>query len=168
MSAFVVDMYHLHVLLTAGLSGQPSRGPLSWRCPETEEPDGPEDYQTGEPWGASHVETLTRTTRTLTRETADCVGFMLLAQNYASVNFRYEDKEESPLYRFRPVAHLPHLRPVQILKALACYEYQSCETPDWEQTEAHAFCEALRHRVIGQLPGYDDAGWDLTPPTMKR
>jgi hypothetical protein len=47
------------------------------------------------------------------------------------------------------------------LKAISCYEYQSCEHPGWRKSEAHAFCEALRDMAIGCLPGYDDAPWEI-------
>ena len=30
----------------------------------------------------------------------------------------------------------------------ACYRYQACESPDWEQTEAYAFCLALEQSPI--------------------
>lgn len=53
---------------------------------------------------------------------------------------------------------------VGALKALACYEYQSCESDDWESTEAFAFCEALRHTLIWALPNIDDAAWEVQAP----
>ena len=166
MSAYIVNDVHVHALLSAGLSHGPRRGILRWQAPESEEPAGEQDYQAGEPWGATSVATATRRSRELTVETADSVGLMLLAQNYASVNFRYESKEDEPLYRFTRLAGYPD--PVIVLKALGCYEYQACETPDWEQTEAQAFCQALRKRMIGVLPGYEDAPWEITTDAVFR
>ena len=49
--------------------------------------------------------------------------------------------------------------PVQVLKAIDAYAYQSCEHDGWESSEAHAICEALRHRAIQALPGYEEAEW---------
>ena len=55
--------------------------------------------------------------------------------------------------------------PVELLSALACYEYQACETEDWESTEAAAFCRALRKELISRLSGYSEAPWEITPET---
>jgi hypothetical protein len=96
---------------------------------------------------------------------------MLLQQNIASVAYRYPQDAPSSLpgpiptpvpmwYRFtRPRRSYS---PVEILSALHCYEYQSCENPEWESSEAFQFCEALRDRMIRSLPGYDDAPWEIT------
>lgn len=51
--------------------------------------------------------------------------------------------------------------PVEILKAIDCFDYQSCETGDWRETEAYAFCQSLRDDMIGRLPGYSDAAWSI-------
>jgi len=53
---------------------------------------------------------------------------------------------------------------VQTLKAIACFDYQACETDDWQQSEAFAFCEALRDRAINKLPGYSEAKWGIDEP----
>ena len=54
---------------------------------------------------------------------------------------------------------------VQIIKAARCLDYQSCEHPGWEQSDA---CKLLQ-AIIGDdtsahLPGYDEAEWEITPP----
>ncbi len=51
---------------------------------------------------------------------------------------------------------------VEGLSAIKCYEYQTCEHPEWEQSAAHAFCDALRDLLIGCLPGYEAAPWTWT------
>lgn len=118
----------------------------------------------------------------LTRLTADRVGQMLLTENVRSVDYRYPGGEDLPgryvmatlpgfdvevrapeylqPYTFTASPHR-HWKPVEILKAIDCFEYQSCETDDWRETEAYAFCQALRSRMIDQLPGYDDAPWGI-------
>lgn len=48
---------------------------------------------------------------------------------------------------------------VDVLKACSCYAYQTCETPDWPQTEAYQFIDALRHKAVANLAGYDDSPW---------
>lgn len=49
--------------------------------------------------------------------------------------------------------------PVQVLKSIACYSYQSCEHDEWEDSEAFAFCRALEKHAIAILPGYEEAEW---------
>jgi len=49
--------------------------------------------------------------------------------------------------------------PVITLSLISCYEYQSCEHPEWRTSEARAICEALRKLAIRNLPGYDEAPW---------
>ena len=162
MSAFIVSDNHLAYLVHAGLAyGRQS--PLRWQAPDTEEPPGESDYAPGNPWGETSVDTMRRKARELTQETADSTMLLLYAANVASVNYRYDNRDGES------VDHIPHYRdndirhinPVQVLKALACYEYQSCETPEWDASEAHAFCEALRHRMIQVLPGYEEATWGI-------
>lgn len=166
MSAYIVNDNHIHALVTAALETN-NYGPLRWFAPETEEPAGEADYEAGQPWGPTAIETANRRGRTLTHANASEVGLMLLAQNYASVNFRYAEKDDDfPMYRFRELPGIPSRHPVTVLKALDGYEYQACETPDWEETEAHAFCQALRKRMIHKLPGYDDAPWSIDEPNV--
>ena len=50
--------------------------------------------------------------------------------------------------------------PVQAIKLVHCYEYQSCEHDGWETSEAHRFTTALLSSLEHSLPGYDDAPWE--------
>jgi len=97
----------------------------------------------------------------LTEANADQVGAMLVAENRRSVNYRYSERKKPEVYTHRSSSART---PVEILKAISCYEYQSCETPDWKQSEAAAFCEMLRVLMVHQLPGMDEAD---TWPIMK-
>ena len=83
------------------------------------------------------------------------LGTVLKAQNYRSVNYRYDENE--PVEEFRLDPRAPSLEPVAILQACACYDYQACETPDYEETEAWAIVDAIRFWAIKALPGYDEA-----------
>jgi hypothetical protein len=49
-----------------------------------------------------------------------------------------------------------------LLNALHAYTYQSCEHNGWETSQAKAFCDALRDRLISTLPGYNDGPWTIT------
>ena len=51
--------------------------------------------------------------------------------------------------------------PATILKACDCYDYQSCETDDYRQSEAAKLIDGIRSYAIHNLPGYDDAPWGL-------
>lgn len=152
MSAFIVSPAHIDALIQAGLrAGAPARGgfTLQWRIGDDPEYHG--DY-------TAYCVAVQQQTRELTRATADRVGAMLWNENKASVDHRYQEANEREVYDFTPSRVTD---PVTILKSLACYEYQSCEHPAWEASEAKAFCEALRDAVITMLPGYDAAPWGI-------
>lgn len=108
------------------------------------------------------VQTMMARHRKLSHETATEVGRMLLLENYKSVYHRYDSGPKVELeepYSYHPTRFKKD--PVQVLKAISCLEYQSCEHPDWKNSEAKAFCEALKDRAIENLPGYDGAKWEL-------
>lgn len=63
-------------------------------------------------------------------------------------------------YSPRPRAR--DFRPVEILKAADCYEYQCCEDPGWKDSTARRLIDLLRACAIQDLPGYDAAPWDWT------
>lgn len=156
MSAFIVHKKHIDFLVTAGL-GMERGCVLRWMAPGEVSADA---YQRGEPWGPGAIEETNKRRRELRIDTAGQVGAMLWAENQRSVDHRYDedDAEEPYLYERYPT----HIDPVRVLAALACYEYQSCEHPEWAQSEAHAFCDAIRKAAIRRLPGYDKAGWEVT------
>lgn len=87
------------------------------------------------------------------------VGQKLLNENYRSVNYRY-DKRQDPL-DFRLASLNRQYSPIEIIKACDCYDYQACETTDWKDTEAHAIVKMLRERAICALPRYEEAAWEI-------
>lgn len=167
MSAFVVDRRHIDVILTTALEGP--RGvaihpgsawsrPFRWY--------GPSPVLSG---------------GTLDETNLDEVGRMLLAENCRSVSHRYRgeyplpgpcdvpettepDGASSYTYTRPPVG----LTVVEALNALRCYEYQACETPDFRESRAFAFCDTLRHHLIASLPGMSDAPWEWTDDTFRQ
>lgn len=143
MSAFVVNDDHIRALVAAGLQFKSY-------------PDDKMRFWAGEYPGEDKV-TL------LTRDSADQIANMLLAENYRSVNHRYEEDDAPPTLTTVWTAYLARpLDPVVILKAIDCYEYQACEHDEWNSSLAYAFCEALRRRIIGCLPGYEAAPWGVS------
>lgn len=53
-----------------------------------------------------------------------------------------------------------------ILKACDCFEYQSCEYAEWQQSMARKRIDAIRAEAIRQLPGYDAAPWGIHDPSQ--
>lgn len=160
MSAFIVSHRHLAYLVNAGLlQGRTDYGPLTWRVPA---PKREGSYQRGEPWGPEAGEDARENRRELTAATAGRVGAMLAAENVRSVNHRYDEAEDEGPYVHKRGAVIDA---VQAIKAIDCYEYQSCEHPDWKESEAYAFCAALRHRMVKRIPGfaeaYEAAKWEI-------
>lgn len=140
MSAFMVGPTHIDALLTAGMHrAYTNYGPLGYVATEP-------NYSHNN----GRVE--------LTRETADRMGAMLLGENQRSVNHRYSEDEIEEVYTFRRMEGYPH--PLVILRAISCYEYQACEHPEWETSEAYRFCEALRYAALSILTRDVDT-WEI-------
>ncbi len=184
MSAFIVDKTHIDLLIAAGLHGP--RGlavspewawrKLSWFAV----PYG--DVRKAEP-KTSYEEAV----RELTSETADELGQLLVMENVASVAYRYSEAGRASYYGPEVAAGMEELalpslpgpteayylepyrysdpgyrlNAAEILQALDCFEYQSCEHDEWPRSETLQFCDALRHAVcsrLGEGPWEWDAG----------
>lgn len=103
------------------------------------------------------------TTNKLAKEMdPDVLGRVLWAENVASLIYRYRDDMSDymfvPEYKFSGV---PNLTPGMIAKIMHCYEYQSCEHPTWEQSDAYKIITALAHELLKSLPGYNEAPWGM-------
>src|SRR5262249_23034135 len=156
MSAFVVSKTHIDALLTAGLDLAPRLSPLRWLSPAEPVPG---THEPGEPWGPAAIVEYNRRGQRLTPGPAGRGGGPLPAENQRSVNHRYIEHEAEEPYVFE--RYRRPLKPVEVLKALACYEYQSCEHAEWQSREAKAFCDALRLEATHHLPGYDEAAGSI-------
>lgn len=80
-------------------------------------------------------------------EVRNSIGQALLNQNYASVNYRYDENDRP--YKFK-------CEEVQIDEgiALGClrnYEYQACETPDYHETRLHRSLMRLQDKLLDRL-----------------
>lgn len=73
------------------------------------------------------------------------VGRELWQENHDSVNYRYSESQPCPAYRFEGIE--APLDPVIVLKQVDCYDYQSCEHPGWDSSEARRLINALRDRL---------------------
>lgn len=154
----MVDKEHVDVLLMLGLRGpsglevNPGNAfyPLGWFVPGEY---GEEDL---------YVK--------LDYTNADEVGAMLVATNLASIHARYPDTIADPEGIPGPIVQYwnepytwtdPRCRvtAVEGLKAISCYEYQSCEHEGWKRSEARQFCEVLTGYLVGKVNGYNEAPW---------
>lgn len=97
--------------------------------------------------------------------------FDLLARaNADSVNFRYMHEPE----RCEPVPFVAIPRVsldtladvVAAIKVLDCYDYQSCEVPDWRTSAVCQWIERVRAALFRAIPGYlaayNAAPWSIT------
>lgn len=156
MSAYIVSRNHILYLIGAACSHQITRNyGFSW-------------YHAGEHHRLDPSN----------REQCADVANMLWRENMASVSARYPNETSAtlpgPLGKgaFDPIAptdFAPVLwdafNPVDVLKAVGCYRYQSCEHDGWETSEAFTFCRNLEHACICALPGWEDAEWGC-PDTL--
>ena len=90
---------------------------------------------------------------------ADKIGAMLWRENHKSVNHRYNENIPVPEYHYQRRA-VP-LTPVEVVKAVHCLEYQSCEHKGWERSKARKFLQILTNAVLHKLPGYEAAPWGI-------
>lgn len=155
MSSFMVDSVHIDVLVHVAIHG-PSNGVGTWD----------KLY-------------FSNQSRSITYDTADLVGAMLIAENLKSINHCYPDTIADPsgvpgpieqywLQAYTWTDHRYRLSILEALSALACYEYQSCEHPEWDASEARQFCEALRNRLIHRMPGFEQAPWGWNEDTIRQ
>lgn len=98
------------------------------------------------------------------------LGTRLVAENTRSINSRYRESTVAEPYIFRTYAET--LTPVETLKAVDCYEYQSCEHTAWLKSDALAFCKKLSADILRKMRltedtdrshilGYDEAEWGI-------
>lgn len=97
---------------------------------------------------------------------ADMTGQLLWEQNVKSVNFRYRESnhipaEETPAYQHedKHTHDGRRLTPVDIIKLVQCWQYQSCE--DHEQSTAWGVSCRILDMAIDKLDGYDNAPWGI-------
>ena len=160
MSAYVCDKKHIVFLVQAAISHRLARGDggrITWR---------------GKSGATTRGNDWTELSTADSDKDAAKVANMLWQENVKSVCARYPDEksnelpgtitdgEEGYIITAADMAKpLHNVEPVQVLKSISCYEYQACEHEGWETSEAHTFCQVLRHKAINTLAGYDDAEW---------
>ena len=101
-------------------------------------------------------------------------GEILLAQNYASVNYRYNEHDEAPAYEYtaegRTVAGIvmersgdaPKYTLADCYGALKCYRYQACETPNYQISPVGMFVRELIDNLAEvAIRQYGDIPWGI-------
>ena len=149
ISAFIVDKVTIDLLVSAAMDSVPAYGHY-----------GAFSYYN--PFGTDSADRR----HEVTRATATKTGAMLLTECIKSVAYRYNDEPledlPGPATVTRPeyyawTDHRIKLTPAEIAGTIGCFEYQSCEHPEWHTSDAQAFCHELREAVLNNLPGRDDA-----------
>jgi len=106
-------------------------------------------------------------------EGATTTGRMLLAQNAAATAYRYSEAvEATDGYEFEPVAEAGAYwsrRAIagRLAVMVRCYRYQAADGPDWEASEASAFCQALDDLCLRVLTK-DEDGWEFGADAFER
>lgn len=80
------------------------------------------------------------------------LGQDLWRENVRSVNCRYGERTRAAGYQ--SVTTEAPLHPLAVLKAISCYQYQTCERPDWPKSGAFRVTEALRAAILDRHPAY--------------
>lgn len=93
----------------------------------------------------------------LINDRARIIGQYLVDNNYASVNYRYNDKSEPYKFTYKP--SYQSISIVQFLKYVDCLEYQSCEIENFYQSRFYYDLNAMRNMAISLLDGYSQASW---------
>jgi hypothetical protein len=95
-------------------------------------------------------------------KTAEC----LKDANVASLLARYGDKYptqslEPPKITYEDYNKYIVMDPLLVIKQVHCYEYQSCEHNQWDESAAKKIVNGVRNKAIHRLPGYDDMPWGI-------
>ena len=106
------------------------------------------------------------------RDIATIYSGVLYSENLRSVFHRYDDCktiEELPGLVEKPasieitmsdIVYRKVRNPVHIIKMCHCLNYQSCETENWEKTDAYQIIQSIINSATRDLPGYEDAPWE--------
>ena len=154
MSAFIVDAGHIDYLVSAVRLYQVDRASGAARTEAAARYTSPANRWV--PVAMIDVYMMSNTE----------LGRELLRENLASVAHRYgadltPDELGTPeAYEYRPTKLA--LSPVQILKAVQCLEYQSCEHTGWSESLSCDILERLKSEATRRLPGMSEALWAVS------
>ena len=75
------------------------------------------------------------------------IGQSLLDQNYRSVNFRYNEDNPTPDFKFEDV----DIDEGIVYGCINCYNYQACETDDYFESDIYKSLERLKAKMLERL-----------------
>lgn len=76
----------------------------------------------------------------------------LMRQNVRSVNFRYNENTDQRIrFEFTPIDMTGTEMLLQIFMACRCYQYQACETDNYDDTLAAQFISNIMHFALTHL-----------------
>lgn len=83
------------------------------------------------------------------------IANVLAAENARSVDHRYPNGSNGPagrdVFEPRDMCRVMACDAAQVIRACDCYNYQACETDDYDATEAAAFIRAVRESAVNRL-----------------
>ena len=100
---------------------------------------------------------------------------LLLDENIKSIKYRYPDLTGNEITSFLPdydyntylaeaqsfiITDLQY-KPIEIIRACHCIEYQSCEHPDYYNSDAFNLLHDIIKSAIYNIPGYEEARGEL-------
>lgn len=94
----------------------------------------------------------------------DKLGQRLWDENHESINYRYKLEDKAPNYRYevpREVSsHGLCMSLAQAVRLFDCYEYQTCEHPEWQASPLKMLCEKMTDALLrSAIP---KAEWEAT------
>lgn len=164
MSAFMQDKAHFSAIIRTALQGPSDPRAIS-----------PDSVWHGPRWSALPADALAeldwqqqgQAFRRLEHNTAKDVATMLYDENVASIRHRYADADESsmvvdePPFTIAEIMRGRRLMAVQALQAISGLEYQSCEHPEWNTSEALRFLESFRLALCSFLTRDVEGCWSI-------
>lgn len=95
-----------------------------------------------------------------TRDFLNLVGNILKQENHTSVNTRYKENTICTPYEFQDKFLGGTGKVFQALKALDEYDYQTSESPDYNNSEAFKLINHFRKIFVSMIPQYQEIqGW---------
>jgi len=152
MSAFMCDDEHFRQL--AGWLASGDRNHIEWLARRA-------GYVPPEDSGGyiEATELATHIARVLKRENVRSLGERYCEETAEEMTGNvFESKFLKPI-TLGELQRMARIDAGRITKATKCYEYQACESADWEQTKAHEICNLIYREVGTRLPGYEGAPW---------
>ncbi len=101
----------------------------------------------------------------ISEDDAQVMGQILLDANYTSVNYRYRENNEAIFELDTKVFDVFHDM-VKAMRLCDTLDYQSCEFPQWEKSEACSLLKKIRYAVSCKVPGYSQARWSFDDELM--